>query len=317
MNRIIITGLVILTSNLIANDPGIRYDRAINAARIVQISTATAQLSVTEWSIEGEPIILLHGGPGVPDYLEPVAEILKYDFHVISYDQRGAGDSEVFNASYSVQDHLEDLHEIINKFGFERVHLFGHSWGGLLAQIYANRYPEKIISLFLCNSATGIGADWKKMEKHVMHYNRKQAGFLGFSRMGLYSILAMIPGLISDNASRELFNIVWSNYFPNPKEAPNPDKLWLQGIRGPAGRKTRKSILSLKAEDLNEIELIPNTPVLILFGGYDIYGDETETLINRFPEAETNFLKLSGHLPWIQDRKHFIPVLHLFYSNYK
>jgi pimeloyl-ACP methyl ester carboxylesterase len=45
-----------------------------------------------------ETVILLHGGPGAPDGLGPVAEFLAAEFQVISFHQRGYGQLSLFLA---------------------------------------------------------------------------------------------------------------------------------------------------------------------------------------------------------------------------
>lgn len=52
-----------------------------------------SRLAVYVSGASTDPVVLLHGGPGVPDYLAPVAEILALRHQVIRYDQRGTGQS--------------------------------------------------------------------------------------------------------------------------------------------------------------------------------------------------------------------------------
>ena len=82
------------------------------------------------------PLVVLHGGPGVPsDYLFPLD---KLDYRsVLFYDQLGCGRSDkppFDDATYSVEASLADLNGIIRKVGITgRYHLLGQSWGGMLA----------------------------------------------------------------------------------------------------------------------------------------------------------------------------------------
>jgi pimeloyl-ACP methyl ester carboxylesterase len=106
---------------------------------------------------EHDTVLLLHGGPGVPDYLEPVARMLAPRHRAARFDQRGVGKSIALSAAYGIGDYLADVDAVRNHLRVERLHLFGHSWGGLLAQLYASAYPDQTASLVLCNSSTGAG----------------------------------------------------------------------------------------------------------------------------------------------------------------
>lgn len=95
------------------------------------------------------PVIYLHGGPGggisqrVIDDLKPLCND---GFDLYFYDQVGSGRSgRLSNISeYTVQRHVDDLDEIINTIGKEKVILIGQSWGALLAASYLAEHHEKI-----------------------------------------------------------------------------------------------------------------------------------------------------------------------------
>jgi hypothetical protein len=59
--------------------------------------------------------------------------------------------------------YISDINAIAKHFELKKIHLLGHSWGGLYAQIYANKYPENILSLFLSSPGTGTGSEWNQM----------------------------------------------------------------------------------------------------------------------------------------------------------
>lgn len=95
------------------------------------------------------PIIYLHGGPGgaiskrVIDDLKPLSGA---GFDLYFYDQVGSGaSSRLSNISeYSIQRHVDDLHEIIKLINSEKVILIGQSWGSVLAAAYLAQHSEKI-----------------------------------------------------------------------------------------------------------------------------------------------------------------------------
>jgi len=274
------------------------------------------------------PIVLLHGGPGVPDYLQQVGLELcgRSSRTVITYDQRGSGESvttEPLSSCFcgakrlavEVKSHLADIETIRTHFGAKRIHVAGHSWGGLLGQLYAAEQGESVVaSLVLLSSSIGCGSDWKEMEAAVMNYNKKQCGSLtAFGKMGLHSLQGMLPGSLGDAGSQKVMATVWKNYFEKPDTAPAADKTWLLGVKSHAMHQTRNSVVKLDALP----QISSNISVLILYGepGRDIYGEMLpKRVVDRFPAAQTHFVQGSGHLLWIDQPAKFYDLMTSFYS---
>ena len=124
-----------------------------------------------------ETVILLHGGPGVPEDLLAVTKLLKKRFQVISFHQRGTKLSPNPSNNYSIDKYLSVIETIKNHFRITKIHLWGHSWGGLYAQIYSEKYPENLLSLVLCSTGSGTNVVWKQTEKEVMKFNKSKSSF--------------------------------------------------------------------------------------------------------------------------------------------
>lgn len=89
-------------------------------------------------SRQAAPIVALHGGPSVPsDYLYPLEDAVPYR-SIVYHDQLGCGRSdEPTDASlYSIEDSVRDLRALLKKLGLRRFHLYGQSYGGILAFEY-------------------------------------------------------------------------------------------------------------------------------------------------------------------------------------
>lgn len=100
------------------------------------------------------PLLVLHGGPGVPhDYLEVLAKLAE-NIPIIFYDQLGCGHSKVLNPDqklWKLKRYLIELEILIDHFNLDKVFLFGHSWGGALALEYTLKHPKKVTRLILAS----------------------------------------------------------------------------------------------------------------------------------------------------------------------
>ncbi|MBA2568491.1 MAG: proline iminopeptidase-family hydrolase [Actinobacteria bacterium] len=105
------------------------------------------------------PLLCLHGGPGFSyDYLESLEDMARTGRRVIFYDQLGAGNSDRPSDPelWTVELFLGELRTIREELDLDRVHLFGSSWGGMLAMEYALTRPAGLASLVLASSPASI-----------------------------------------------------------------------------------------------------------------------------------------------------------------
>ena len=114
------------------------------------------------WRDAGEggiPLLTLHGGPGFPhDYLESL-EGLADRRRVIFYDQLGCGRSDRPDdeSLWTVERFVEEVETVRRSLGLEEFHLFGSSWGGMLAMEYTlAQQPPGLQGLILCSSPASM-----------------------------------------------------------------------------------------------------------------------------------------------------------------
>jgi 3-oxoadipate enol-lactonase len=108
---------------------------------------------------EGPPITLIHGIGASTDSWAGVVPLLSDRFACLSYDLRGHGRSEVVPGRYGLEAYIEDLAALLDDRGIEDTHLAGHSLGGVIAQAFALRYPERTKSAILVSTAACRTAD--------------------------------------------------------------------------------------------------------------------------------------------------------------
>jgi proline iminopeptidase len=112
---------------------------------------------------EGAPqrgtVLGLHGGPGgCYDYLTPLFDLASRGYRVVLYDQSGGGKSQRLKdpALYNIERYVEEAEGVRKALKLGKVHLYGHSWGGMLAQAYALKYQANLSSLILSGTTSSV-----------------------------------------------------------------------------------------------------------------------------------------------------------------
>lgn len=100
-------------------------------------------------------IIFIHGGPSGNATLfesttaQPLAD---KGFYVIVYDRRGEGRSKDDYATMTFRESFDDLHNLYKKYSLKKATILGHSFGGIIATLFTNQYPEKVNALILAGA---------------------------------------------------------------------------------------------------------------------------------------------------------------------
>lgn len=125
-----------------------------------------------------KPIIFLHGGPGYncANFEVTTAQILAdKGFFVIVYDRRGEGRSIDTNAKFTFDETFEDFNNIYLKYGLTKSTLIGHSFGGIVATLFAEKYTEKIQSIILVGAPISLQETFKtiiSVSKEIYQTNK-------------------------------------------------------------------------------------------------------------------------------------------------
>jgi pimeloyl-ACP methyl ester carboxylesterase len=108
------------------------------------------ELHVLEWSTEGVPLILLHGGGNEAHLWDDFVPCIAPYYRVLAVDQRGHGDSDWDREGrYETEYMVRDLEALTAALGIDRFVLIGFSMGGRVAMGFAGRHPERLAGLVL------------------------------------------------------------------------------------------------------------------------------------------------------------------------
>lgn len=111
-----------------------------------------------------KPIIFLHGGPGyncVNFERSTAQQLADKGFFVLVYDRRGEGRSKYPNAKFTFKETFEDLNSIYKDYSISKPTLIGHSFGGVVATLFAEANPDKVQSIILVGAPVSLQTTFK------------------------------------------------------------------------------------------------------------------------------------------------------------
>lgn len=104
-----------------------------------------------DWGTSGkQPLILLHGIARVAHTFDHLAPRFSKDYHVISVDMRGHGDSDWDpRGAYLVEDYVKDIEGLVAQLNLRNIIFWGNSTGGRVAQVFAGSHPELVSAVIV------------------------------------------------------------------------------------------------------------------------------------------------------------------------
>jgi len=98
---------------------------------------------------KGEALVLIMGLGGSSAWWFQQVPVFSREFRVIAFDNRGTGQSDKPDVSYTMDMMAGDLNGVLEAIDVDAAHIFGVSMGGMIAQHFALNYPQKVASLIL------------------------------------------------------------------------------------------------------------------------------------------------------------------------
>lgn len=237
----------------------------------------------------GQPVILLHGWLESWDHWLGTMESLSRGHKAYALDFWGFGESEKQAESFTVQDYIEMVNQLMEYLGIMRAPVIGHSMGGTVSLGLALEYPERVQKVAVVGSpVVGDGL----------------ALFLRLAaRRSLASLAYRVPGALPLGV--RLFSPFLARDW----------KTWYQMFERDLSRTTlasfHYSIASLRKTDLRPRLKEIQVPVLGVFGLADriVDPEQGEVLARCIPAAEVCYFERSGHFPMADEPERFYRAL--------
>lgn len=271
-------------------------------------------------------MIFLHGGPGTGDYRAFSRLTQRYDgysltdeYHLVMYDQRGAGLSRRFGdldaayahtiAELSLANYLQDLEGIVDHFSpDEPVILFGHSWGGMHSMMYVNAHPDRVAAVILSEPGSFNSTLENNLDLSIASTN-----LLGEATNDLYWYHQNISANDHQMLDYTFMNGFYNGLGPDAYHFSETDKLpvfrfgAVASINdlGPDGMTSDEVYTFDFANNLEAFQ----TKVLFIIGDLNELLDEEFQAQNRalLPSSELKVIPNVGHdLIWVAAEQHVL-----------
>ena len=269
---------------------------------------------------QGEPLIIIPGGPGGSHIGYRTFDSLAKDNEIIYFDAFGRGKSDTAKnvKEYSLERDIDDIEGLRKALHFEKLNVLGHSYGGLVAQGYALKYPEHVSHLILANTFHSY-IMWQANDDNSNHEIKTNYPEVWDSLM----IIREKGAVSSDPAHQELYAKVPYGflYAYNPenfvsrgrKPYPNSfnSKLYYQMVGKDGDFIVGNDIGNFDyRKELKNLKM----PVLIYGGRYDRVA--VPVMMEKFkeycPQAKFVMFEKSGHNPQIEQSGKLFPLIDNF-----
>jgi 3-oxoadipate enol-lactonase len=213
--------------------------------------------------------------------------LLEQNFHVLMYDQRGLGQTTKPDEPYTMAGYADDAAGLMDVLGWDRAHVVGTSFGGMVAQQLALRHPDRVERLVLaCTSPGGAGgSSFDLLAFAALEPGERTRRWLPLldNRADMSTDPPTLPPGLAPIAS------VIANYGP-----PADDPVAAMGARRQLEARAGHDVW----DDLPNI----TAPTLVIAGRYDGQAppENSERMAARIPDARLVLCE-GGHLFMVQD----------------
>jgi proline iminopeptidase len=272
---------------------------------------------------EGQPLLLIPGAGGSHDYFHPFFTPLERSFRVIYFDGYGRGNSERGKSpsEYTFDRDLDEIEALRQALHLGKIIVYGHSYGGFVAQAYALKYPDSVSKLVVSNIFT-CGEDYQASNDHI---NGELQQF--FPELWEKMAALHARGLTSSSEEMQkaeepyFMPTLEFLYFYNPQNAKliaphwNEREFSVEQWKGVAGTDWDFVV----GGDLRKLDFRSQlgsikVPFLVVAGLRD--GIVLPRLSEKFktyaPQAKFVMFEKSGHYPFIEENALFIKTLEGF-----
>ncbi len=250
-------------------------------------------------------LILLHGGPGAShDYLYPQLLELARSHRVITYDQRGGGQSRTDDQTpITWRTHVADLASVMHEFGAPSPTVVGYSWGALLAMLYHIEQQQQpawpSLGRLAVLSPAPVTRVWRDEFENALAARQRGEGVQAL-RDELHA--SGLRETDIDAFRQRSFEISVAGYFADPRRAKSltPFRVMSraqQSVWASLGDfDLRDALKSATMDGSRAVQL----PVLVVHGRQDPIPLASASAVAEALDAKLVLLDDCGHVPYVE-----------------
>jgi proline iminopeptidase len=250
-------------------------------------------------------LVLLHGGPGFDhSYFKPWLLPLTGQAQLVFVDHRGNGRSgRVDEQTYTIEQMADDLEALRHHLGLGPIMVLGHSFGGMVAQVYALRYPQSLSKLILSNSAPSV-----QFMDEALEIVQKIA-----TPEQLAALPAMFEGMLT---SQEQFDRWWETCMPLYFHNPDSDTIAQVQARMHGEVVVANYIMAneIPSYDVRAGLASVTVPTLVIAGRHDWVTpvSQSQAILDALPGAQLVVQENSGHMGFIEETEGYLAAVRAF-----
>jgi pimeloyl-ACP methyl ester carboxylesterase len=237
----------------------------------------------------GPEVLLLHGGPGLTDYMDSLLPELD-GFRVASFQQRGVAPSTLAGP-FDVPTLRDDVLEVLDTLGWVAPTMIGHSWGGHLLLHLLAAAPAHVGAALVVDPLGAVGDGGLAAFEAELHRRLPRATM---ARVNELEALEATRPLTQDEIL-ESMELKWPGYFSSLDAA--------QPIPQVGHAPSEESWASIREHLPTLAALLPGCPVPTRFvhGELDPLPVTASTETAELMGAAVDVLPANGHFPWLED----------------
>jgi pimeloyl-ACP methyl ester carboxylesterase len=239
---------------------------------------------------EGRTLLLIQGLGYARWSWDPIVPALAGRYRVISFDNRGIGESDKPPGPYTARELAIDALQVLDEAGIGRAHVLGASLGGMIAQELAVAQPGRVDKLVLCCTHPGVSHGLPMPEVTLRLF--AEAGSLPPEE----ALRRFVVNALGDSPPDELVDELYRRRLANP---PDPDGWQAQAAAGTTFAGVEDQIA---------------VPTLLVTGTADNVVDprNSDVLAERIPGARVERLEGLGHLFFWEAPERFVRIVEEF-----
>ncbi|RZJ72169.1 alpha/beta hydrolase [Flavobacterium sp.] len=261
---------------------------------------------------EDKAVIFLHGGPGYNSASFEVTTakpLSDKGFFVIVYDRRGEGRSTDANAKFDFAQTDEDLIGLFSRFQLKKATLIGHSFGGMVAIKFAEKFPEKVNSLVLVGAPLNLQESFDQIVARCrkIYEDKNDSGNLNY-----IGIMEKMDKTTMEYASYCFGHAMYNGFYSpkNPSEASK--KIYSEAKEKPAFGYASKMTVEppagfSKNENYTTLDLTQNLKNLVAKKAkvFALYGKDDGLYTSGQVEKVGEIIR-KQHLVYLEDCSHSV-----------